>query len=175
MQLGLGQSAIGRGDLQWYPEQIGAMDAEATGGIAGRNMEHSGAPTPLLPLDRQIIQEGEVITPWRKVANGHGGLRAPDSQFTQKGTRVAPQIFTDAQTREVGSDRRNVAWSPENITVDTVAWMQQDLTDIRAESRQLRTPGVPPVAHTPRQAVFYDNQSTTVWRDDQLGTVSASF
>ena len=38
------------------PEPIGAMDAEATGGIAGRNMEHRGAPTPLLPLDRQIIQ-----------------------------------------------------------------------------------------------------------------------
>ena len=32
--------------------------------------------------------------------------------------------------------------------------MQQDLADIRAESRQLRMPGVPPVVHTPRQAAF---------------------
>ena len=60
----------------------------------------------------------------------------------------------DAQTREVVSDRRNVAWSPENILVDTVARMQQDLADIRAESRQLRTPGVPPVVHTPRKVAF---------------------
>ena len=104
------------------------------------------------------------------MVNGHGGLRAPESQFTQKGTRVAPQIFMDAQTRDVGLDRRNVAWSPKNILVDTVARMQQDLADIRAESRQLRTPG----AHSSAGG-FYDNQSATVWRDDQLGTVSASF
>ena len=39
------------------PEQIGALDAEATGGIVGRNIEHRGAPTPLLPLDRQNMQE----------------------------------------------------------------------------------------------------------------------
>ena len=136
------------------PEQIGALDAEATGGTAGRNIEHRGAPTPLLPLDRQNMQEGEVVTPRRKVANGHGGLRAPESQFIQKVIRVAPQICTDAQTRDVGSDRRNVAWSPENILIDTVARMQQDLADIRAESRKLRMPGVPPVVHTPRQAAF---------------------
>ena len=34
-----------------------------------------------------------MLTPRRKVANGHGGLRAPDCQFTQKGTHVAPQIW----------------------------------------------------------------------------------
>ena len=46
-------------------------------------------------------------------------------------------------------------WSPENILIDTVARLiQQDLADIRAESRQLRTPGVPPVVPTPRQAAF---------------------
>ena len=113
-----------------------------------------------------------MVTPRRKVANGHGGLRAPESQFTQKGTRVAPQIITDAQTREVGPDRRNVAWSPENILVDTVARMQQDWVDIRAESGQLRTPGVPPVVHTPSAGGFYDNQSATICR---LGAVSVSF
>ena len=73
-------------------EQTGALDAEATGGIAGRNIEHRGALTPLLPLDRQNMQESEVVTPLRKVANGHGGLRAPESQFTQKGTQV---VWTD--------------------------------------------------------------------------------
>ena len=61
------------------PEQIGALDAEATGGIAGRNIEHHGAPTPLLPLDRQNMQEGGVGMPRRKVANGHGDLRSLSS------------------------------------------------------------------------------------------------
>ena len=71
-----------------------------------------------------------------------------------RGTRVAPQIFTEARDRDVSSDRRNVPWSPENILIDTVAHLQQDLVDIRAESRQLRAPGVPPVVPTPRQAAF---------------------
>ena len=69
-------------------------------------------------------------------------------------SQLPPQICTDARTREVGSDRWNAAWSPENILVNTVARLQQDLPDIRAESRQLRTPGVPPVVHTPQQVAF---------------------
>ena len=65
-------------------------------------------------------------------------------------------------------DRWNIAWSPENSLVDTVAQLQQDLADIRAESRQLRTPGVPPVVHTPRQAAFTTTKvprfgGTTSW------------
>ena len=52
-----------------------------------------------------------------------------------RGTRVAPQIFTEARERDVSSDRQNVPWSPENILIDTVAQLQQDLADIRAESR----------------------------------------
>ena len=47
-----------------------------------------------------------------------------------------PQIFTNVQTRDVGSDRRNDAWSPGNVLVDTVARMQQDFVDIRAENRR---------------------------------------
>ena len=47
--------------------------------------------------------------------------------FIQEGTRVVPQICTDVRTREVGSDRRNEAWSPENVLVNTVARLQQDL------------------------------------------------
>ena len=72
------------------------------------------------------------------------------------------------RTRDVSSDRRNIPWSPENILIDTVACLQQDLADIRAESRQLRTPGVPPVVPTPRQAAFMTTKvprfgGTTSW------------
>ena len=57
---------------------------------------------------------------------------------------------------------------PENILIDTVARLQHDLADIRAESRQLRTPRVPPVVPTPRQAAFTTTKvppfgGTTSW------------
>ena len=50
----------------------------------------------------------------------------------------------------------------------TVARLQQDLADIRAESRLLRTPGVQPVVHTPRRAAFTTTKvpwfgGTTSW------------
>ena len=99
---------------------------------------------------------------------GHESLRAPGSRLPPKGTRVAPQIFTEPRNEDVSSDHRNVPWSPENILIDTVARLQQDLADIRAESRQLRTPGVPPVVPTPRQAAFTTTKvprfgGTTSW------------
>ena len=83
-------------------------------------------------------------------------------------TRVTPQIFTEPRNEDVSLDCRNVPWSPENILVDTVARLQQNLADSRAESRQLRTPGVPPVVPTPRQAVFTTTKvprfgGTTSW------------
>ena len=53
--------------------------------------------------------------------------------------------------RTVGT---SVPWSPENILINTVARLQRDLADIRDESRHVRTPGVPPVVPTPRQAAF---------------------
>ena len=150
------------------PEETRVLEAEATGGVVGRDIEERGAPAPLLPLDRQNMQETEVVTPPRREVNGHRGLRAPGSRLPPRGTRVAPQIFTEAQARDVSSDHRNVSWSPENILIDTVARLQQDLADIRAESRQLRTPGVPSVVPTPRQAAFTTTKvpqfgGTTSW------------
>ena len=136
--------------------------------MVDRNVEHHGTPTPLLPLERQILQEEEVITPPRRGAHGPGGQQAPEPPLFLRRTRAVPQIFTDVRTRDVGSDRRNDAWSPGNVLVDTVAWMQQDLADIRAENRLLRTPGVPPVVPTPRQAAFTTTKvpqfgGTTSW------------
>ena len=149
------------------PDRTGVLDIEAAGGVVGRNVEHHSALTPLLPLDRQIMQEAEVITPPRRGAHGHGGRQATEPQLPPGGTRVVPQNFTDVRTRDVGSDRRNDAWSPENVLVDTVA-IQHDLTDIRAENRLLRIPGVPPVVLTPRQAAFTTTKvprfgGTTSW------------
>ena len=109
-----------------------------------------------------------MITLPRRGAHGHGGRQATEPQLPPGGTQVVPQIFSDVRTRDVGSDRRNDAWSPENVLVDMVARMQQDLADIRAENRLLRTPGVQPVVHTPWQAAFTTTKvprfdGTTSW------------
>ena len=58
--------------------------------------------------------------------------------------------------------------TPGNVLVDTVARMQQDLANLRAENRLLRTPVVPPVVHTSRQAAFTTTKvpqfgGTTSW------------
>ena len=49
-------------------DRMGVLDLEATGGVGGLNVEHHGVPTPLLPLERQILQEAEVVTPPRREA-----------------------------------------------------------------------------------------------------------
>ena len=86
------------------PDQTGVLDIETAGGVVGQNVEHRGAPTPLLPLDRQIMQEAEVITPPRRETHGHGGRQAPEPQLPPRGSRVVPRIFMDVRTRDVGSD-----------------------------------------------------------------------
>ena len=53
------------------PDQTGVL--EAAGGVAGRNVEQCGAPTPLLPLDRRTMQETEVRTPPKREVHGQGG------------------------------------------------------------------------------------------------------
>ena len=95
-----------------------------------------------------------MITPPRRGAHGPGGRQAPEPQSPPGGTRAVPPIITYVRTRDVGSDRRDDAWSPGNVLVDMVARMQQDLANHRAENRVLRTPVVPPVVHTSRQAAF---------------------
>ena len=122
-------------------DQMGVIDIEAAGGAVTRNVEQHGAPTPMLPPEQWIMQEEEVRTPPRREAHGHGNHRVAEHQLPPGGTRVVPQIFSDVRTRDVGPDRRNDTWSLGNMLVDTVARMQQDLADIQADNRLLRTPG----------------------------------
>ena len=126
------------------------------------------APAPKLPPPHQDRSGAGVVTPPRRDADRHGGLRAPETQLPHKGTRVAPQIFTEARDKDVGLDRRNVPWSPENVLIDLVVRLKRDLDDMRAESRFLRTPGVPNVVPTPRHVAFTSTKvlkfaGTTSW------------
>ena len=79
-----------------------------------------------------------------------------------------PQIFTEVRSRDGGSDRRKDVGSQVNVLVDTVARMQQDLANLRAENRLLRTPGVSRIVRAPRQAAFTTTKvprfgGTTSW------------
>ena len=113
--------------------------AEAIGGIYGSetNEGRMRAPAPKLPPPRQDQPGAGVVTPPRRDAVRHGGIRAPETWLPHEGTRVALQIFTEAWDRDVGPDRRNIPWSPENVLIDTVTRLQRDLDDMRAESRFL--------------------------------------
>ena len=55
-----------------------------------------------------------------------------------------------------------------NVLIDTVAHLQRDLADMKAESHFLRTPGVPPGVPTPRHVAFTSTNvprfaGTTIW------------
>ena len=68
------------------PEEPRILEAEATGGVVGRDIEERRAPAPLLPLDRQNMQETEVVTPpRRREVNGHGGLWDPGLCYLRGG------------------------------------------------------------------------------------------
>ena len=71
-----------------------------------------------------------------------GGRPAPEPQVPPGGARAVTQIFTEVRSRDSGSDRRKDVGSSVNVLVHTVTQMQQDLVDLRAENRVLRTPGV---------------------------------
>ena len=137
-------------------EEPRGLEEAAAGGIDSLEVTEGviGAPAPQLPLPRQDTLGVGVVTHLRRDADGHGVLRAPGTRLYNKGTRVAPQIFTEARDKDGGPDRRNVPWSPDKVLIDTVARLQRDLADMRAESQFLWTPGVPPVVPTPRHVAF---------------------
>ena len=106
-------------------DQTGVMDLEATGGTGGRQVERQRFQAPLLSPERQILMEEEVITLPR------GGRSAPVTQVPPGGMRAVPQIFTGVRPREGGRDVHKDVESPVDRVVDTVAWMQVDLADLR--------------------------------------------
>ena len=85
-----------------------------------------------------------------------------------------PHIFTEVRPRDGGPYRQKDVGSPVDVLVDTVARMQHDLANLRAENRLLRTPGVPQVVRAPRQAAFTTTKvprigGTTSWEQYRQG------
>ena len=145
-------------------DRAGALDLEAAGGVRGRKEDQHGIQAPLLSLERQILLEEEVTTPPR----GGGGRPAPETQVPPGGARAMPQIFTEVRPRNGGPDQQKDVGSPVDVLIDTAARMQQDLANLRAENRMLKTPGVPQVIRAPRQATVTTTKvpqfdGTTSW------------
>ena len=124
-------------------------------------VDHHGFQAPLLSPERQILMEEEITTPPR------GGRPAPVTQVPPGGARAMPQIFTEVRPREGGPDRHKDVGSLVDRLVDTVARMQVDLADLRAENRMLRTPRVPQAAFTTTKVPQFDG--TTSWEQYKQG------
>ena len=96
-----------------------------------------------------------------------GGVRPLNLRVSQE-ARAVPRIFSEVRPRDGGPDRQKDVESLVDVLVDTVARMQQDFASLRAENRLLRTPAVPLVVRSPRQAAFTTTKvprfdGTTSW------------
>ena len=69
------------------------LEAEATGGIDGLDVEECGAPAPQLPPPHRDMQGAGVLTPPRRDVDGHGGLRTPGHVCLRGGNEWLPRFL----------------------------------------------------------------------------------
>ena len=127
----------------------GVLDLEATGGVGGRNMEQHENPAPLLPLERQILQEAEVTTLPRGRAHGPGGHPEGHEQCLRF-LRTSDQ-GTSVRTDGMMPGRRQMCWLTRLLGCNR-SWRTSELRTGCCERGT--GGGVPPVVCTPRQAAF---------------------
>ena len=109
-----------------------------------------------------------MTTPPRGELRDQGAVRLPSLKYHPEGHK---QCLRFLQMSDQGTSVRTDGMMPgrrQNVLVDTVARIQQDLADLRAENQLLRTQGVPPIVRTPRQAAFTTTKvprfgGTTSW------------
>ena len=78
-------------------DRWGGLDLEAAGGGCGGPEDGSKQnPAPLLPIERQILLEGEVTTPPR----GGGGVRAPSLMVHHRGGGGAAEALGKCASRD---------------------------------------------------------------------------
>ena len=137
------------------------MDLEA-GGYGGGGAEGGATwnPSPSAVTRAADLGGGGHYT----TKGRPSGSRDPDA--ARWGASRASDFYRGP--RDGGPDRQKDVGSPVDMLVDTVARMQLDLADLRAENRMLRTPGVPQVVRAPRQAAFTTTKvprfdGTTSW------------
>ena len=110
-----------------------------------------GVTAPIFTEYTQCRRSAGVKTPTRKDLERDRDFPGPGKQLPQEETQFDPDPYADVRARKSHPDRwrRPQAghggpepnWSPDAALMDTVARLQLDLDDIRAESRRLRTSG----------------------------------
>ena len=149
----------GRGSWTWKP--LGAWGSER-GATWNSDPSVANRAADLTGGGGDYTTEGGGLT-------GQGAVRLPSLKYHPEGHE---QCLKFVRTSGQGTSVRTDGMMPGHLEmcymVDTVARMQQDLADIRAENRLLRTLGVPPVVHTPRQVAFTTTKvprfgGTTSW------------
>ena len=128
-------------------DHTGIMDLEAAGGT-GPEGGATWNPGPSAATRAADLGRGGHYT----TKGSTSGSRA---QMPPGWARAVPRIFTEVRPRDGGPDRQKDVGSPVEMLVNTIAQMQLDLVDLRAENRMLRPPGVPQVVRAPQQATIY--------------------
>ena len=110
-------------------------------------------------------QSAGVETPTRVDLERNRDFPGPGGQLLGDGTQFDSNPYTDVRARHIDPDRwdqqphanrggQDLTWSPDAALMDTVARLQRDLDEMRAESRYLRTPGGRDSLRQSRQVTF---------------------
>ena len=142
---------------------------------ATANVGGSGADRPGPDFFRSFNkrrQSAGVETPTRVDLERNRDFPGPGGQLLGDGTQFDSNPYADVRARHIDPDRWNQphanrggqdpTWSPDAALMDTVARLQRDLDEMRAESRYLRTPGGRDSLRQSRQVTFTSHKSQSL-------------
>ena len=123
-----------------------------------------GVTAPIFTEFTQCRRSAGVKTPTRIDLERDWDFQGPGEQLQREETQFDPDPYADVQARNINPYRQGwpqaeydgpePIWSPDAALMDTVARLQLDLGEMRAESRRFRTPGGRDSLSQPRQVTF---------------------
>ena len=135
-----------------------------TGSTASSGADRRGMGIPGFSEYQQRRQSAGSDTTMQVDLEKNRDFPGPGGQLLGDGTQFDSNPYADVRARHVEPDRRdqpqancdrqNLTWSQDAVLVDTVAHLQRDLDEMRAESRFLRTPSGRDSLRQARQVTF---------------------
>ena len=123
-----------------------------------------GVTAPIFPELTQRRWNAGVKTPTQIDLERDRDFLGSCGQLPREGTQFDPDPYADVRVRNIDLDHRGrpqaghggpePIWSPDAALMDTVARLQLDLDEMRAESRRRRSPGGRDSLSQPRQLTF---------------------